>query len=233
MSDDADDTDLDDLLDEMTAPPPTKKRGAVAVPLTRGQKAAQTRAKAKAEAERLSKAESQRLAQIVNLTLAGFSYADIGAQIGATADEVEQMITRDSARYVRTQSALRQYVKAFVSEKYMGLLDAHYDQATDKSHTHQLEHSAQSLRILKEMTNLYGAAAPTQTEVKVEAAPETVQKMVDALAAGEGLAFDTSVFDTVPGEVIREAVVESHQVTERAEAAIDSPDPDEEGDDPW
>lgn len=201
--------DVDDLLDEVVRPA-KNKAGAVAKKRSAKNKKAVAAAAKRAEADALRAADqaaAQQLAQIVNLTIAGHSYADIGASIGKTADEVEQMLVRDAGRYVRTQPALRTYVRNFLSEKYSGLLEATYDQAIDKNHPDQLDYSAQSLRILKEMGRLHGAEAPTQSEVKVEAAPEQVEALVAALAQGKGIAYDMDVFDAEIVEDIHEADV--------------------------
>ena len=80
------DEELDDLL------PDELSKGA-AVPLVRS--AAQTKALAKRaqdqELAAAARANAARLAQIVNLHIAGFSLAEIGASIGASADEIERM----------------------------------------------------------------------------------------------------------------------------------------------
>lgn len=179
------------------------------VDLTPAQKAAQTRAKRKRDADALERANAERLAQVVNLHIAGMSLSQIGQSIGASADEVDRMLSTDAARYVRSQPALRVYVRNWVSDRYAKLLEAVWDEAVDKDSPVKLDNSQQALRILKEMSNLHGAQAPTQTEVKVEAAPEAVDKMVSALAAQQGLAYDTSVFDVVDAEIVHEAVEQS------------------------
>lgn len=194
-----------------------------AVPLVRSpqQKAAITRA----ENQALAKVKAQRLAQVVNLMIAGMSIRDVANSIGATPDEVERMLTEDTARYVRTQPALRVYVRNFLSEKYTALLAAVWDEATDKNHAEKLENQDRALKILREMDRLHGAAAPVQTEVKIESAPEAVEKLVSALASAQGLGYDTNIFDVVEGEVVNEAV------TQTAAAALDAGEAVGEGED--
>lgn len=195
--------DLDDLLDDLPLDPPTgAKKAAVPLKRTTKQVAAQ---KAASEAQAVQ-TQAQRLAQIVNLHIGGYSLAQIGAAIGATEAEVDRMLSDEAARYVRNQPALRTYVRNYISSKYTALLDAVWDDATDKKSKVKFEAQDRSLRILKEMGNLHGAAAPTQTEIKVEATPESVERVVKALAAGQGLGYDESIFDTVPGQVIHQAV---------------------------
>lgn len=211
-----DDTEPDALLDEITPPKNTgvsgkSKKGAVAKKRSKKSIAAAAKAAERQAAEDLrnaEKAEAQRLAQIVNLKISGHSFADIGAQIGMSGDEVEQMLVRDAGKYVRTQSALRAYVRDWIGEKYTGLLDAVYTEATDRNHPEKLENSAQALRILDKMSRLYGADAPTQSEVKVEASPESVEQLVAALAAGKGIGYDTDVFDA---DIVEAEIVEDDE----------------------
>ncbi len=212
--------DLTDLLPDDLLPAVPEPKGA-AKPLARTpkqQRAAEKAAAEKQAAEDLAqqqtaaKASAARLAQIINLHIAGYSLSEIGASIGASADEVDRMMTQDAARYVRTQPALRTYVRNWISGKYMKMIDADYDIATDKTHREKLENQDRVMRMLDRMSKLHGADAPTQTEVKVEAAPEAVEKLVNALAMGQGLGYDTSIFDVVPGEVVHSAV----EQTERA-----------------
>lgn len=172
-----------------------------------------------------------RLAQIVNLHIAGYSLSQIGAAIGATADEVDRLLQADAARYVRSQPALRVYVRNWVSERYTRLLEAVWDEATDKTHREKLENQDRALRILDRMTKLHGAEAPVQSEVKVEAAPEAVEKLVQALAAGQGLGYDTSIFDVVDAEVVHDAHDEAVTALDAASEAVSG---NQEGDDePW
>lgn len=154
-----------------------------------------------------AQANAQQLAQVVNLMIAGYSFEQIGASIGATAAEVERMLTADTGRYVRTQPALRTFVRNFISGKYTELLDAVWTEATDRQHPEKLENQDRALRILERMGRLHGADAPTQTEIKVEAAPEAVEKIVQALSAQQGLGYDVDIFggETIPGEVVHRA----------------------------
>lgn len=186
--------------------------------LTPAQKAALTRAANKREAERLDRARAERLAQVVNLKIAGHSFEDIGVAIGASAKEVEQMLATDVARYVRSQPALRVYVRDWVSEKYTQLLDAVWDEATDKDHPRKLEHQDRAMKVLDSMRKMHGADLPVQSEVKIETAPEAVEKLVSALAATQGLGYDVSIFDA---EVIDEDDVHD-AVEQSAEALADS-----------
>lgn len=173
-------------------------------------KKALKRAEQKEAAEQLPEdTPAVRLAQIINLHIAGYSLAQIGESIGATADEVDRMLAADAQRYVRSQPALRVYVRNWVSERYLSLLEAVWDEATDRTHREKLENQDRALRILDRMTRLHGAEAPTQTEVKVEAAPEAVEKLVAALAASQGLGYDASIFDVVDAEVVHDAHDES------------------------
>ena len=154
-----------------------------------------------------------RLAQIVNLHIAGFSLAQIGAQIGASADEVDRMIQRDAARYVRSQPQLRVYVRNYISERYTKLLEANWDEATDRHSPKKLENQDRVIRVLDSMRKLHGADAPTQAEVKVEAAPEAVEALVKVLSAQQGLGYDESIFDVIDAEVVHEMVSESEDAT--------------------
>lgn len=226
--------DLDDLLpDDLTASAVAKHK-AIPVRRTPAQiKAAEKRAEAQAAADDLraeadaKKARAAQLAQIVNLHISGYSLADIGAATGHSEAEIERMLTNDMARYVRTQPALRTYVRNFISGKYTELLEAVWDEATDKTHPEKLENGAQALRILNNMGRLHGAEAPTQTEMKVEAAPEAVERLVSALAATQGLGYDMDVFDTVPGEVVHNAAAQSLAALESASREVERP---QEGD---
>lgn len=188
-------------------------------------KAAKTRADKKAQADALAKAEAQRLAQIVNLMIGGYSLADIAAAAGSTIAEIDALIQKDAARYVRSQPALRVYVRNWISQHYTQLLSAVWDEATDKSHPKKLENQDRAVRILERMERLHGAAAPVQAEVKIEAAPEAVEKMVEALAASHGLGYDVNVFDTVEdvvdAELVHEAVDQSNRALEKAGRAVE------------
>lgn len=219
---------------------PANKGKAVPVVLTPQQKAAATRKKAKAEKDRLEKAAAVQLAQIVNLHLAGYSLADIGASIGATADEVDRRLSQDAARYVRSQPALRVYVRNYISERYTQLLDAIWKDATDMTpqklsvngFDKKLASQDRAIKILDRMAKLHGAEAPVQSEVKIEAAPEAVEKLVAALAAGRGLGYDTSIFDgeIVDAEVVHEAVEQSHAELEVSGNRVAETQPEDEAD---
>jgi hypothetical protein len=213
--------DLDDLLDDLPA-----KKGAR--PLVRTPE--QTAKNSIVAAQAASAQQAAMLAQIVNLHIAGFSLAQIGAQIGASADEVDRMLSNEAARYVRNQPALRTYVRNYVSGKYTALLEAVWDEATDKTHREKLEHQDRALRILDKMAKLHGADAPTQAEVKVDAAPEAVEKLVAALAAGSGLGYNTDIFDDddiVDAEVVHEAVTQSAAALEVSGNAVEVPTPED------
>lgn len=201
------------------------------VELTPQQKAARTRAKAKREAERLARADQERLAQVANLMIAGHTFESIGLSIGATPAEVERMMTQDMARYVRTQPALRVFVRNFLGEKYTKLLDAVWDEATDRAHPQKLENQAAAVRILERMGRLHGADAPTQSEIKVESAPEAVEKLVQALSASQGLGYDVNVFDVIDGEVVDDAVEETEAALLDASERVGEQADDEEWDD--
>lgn len=168
-----------------------------------------------------------RLAQIVNLHIAGFSLEAIGQSIGCSADEVDRILTNDVARYVRSQPALRVYVRNYISEKYGKMLKAIEEDATDKSSPKKLESQDRMLRILSQMSKLHGADAPVQAEVKVEAAPETVEAMVKYLADKQGLGYDDDIFDA---EIVEEIVHESELELEAASAAVEQAQPGDEED---
>lgn len=202
------------------------KLPAIKQELTPAQKAARTRA----ENNALEKAKSERLAQIVNLLIGGYSIERVAAEVGMTADELERMITSDTARFVRTQPALRQYVRKWISAKYTELLDAVWDEATDKNHKEKLEHQDRALKILREMDRLHGAAAPAQSEVKIESEPEAITKVIEKISQMQGLNYDTSVFDVVEAEVVHEAVEEAHEALTEAEHVVDADDPEDESD---
>lgn len=236
--------DIDDLPDDLPEDPVPTKKGAVPVRRTPKQIAADKKraeeaeaAKQLAAAQTAAQAHAARLAQIVNLHIAGYSLGAIGAQIGASEAEVERMLANDTARYVRTQPALRTYVRNFISGKYSELLEAVWDQATDKARRDQLEHVDRAQRILAQMGRLHGAEAPTQSEVKVEAAPEAVERLVNALAAGQGLGYDTDIFngddegdDVVDADLVHEVVEQSHAALEVSGNALEQPqegDPDD------
>lgn len=229
--------DVADLLAEFESEPAPTKKG-TAVPVVRSAKASAKLAAREAlgaEAVALDKKQTEaqaaaaRLAQIINLHIAGYSLTAIGAQIGATADEVDRMIQSDSARYVRNQPALRTWVRNFISEKYMGMMEADWPAASDPNSREKLENQDRVLRILAGMERLHGAAAPTQTEVKVEAAPDAVEALVRQMSAQAGLGYNTDIFTTVPGEVVTDAHEQSATALEVSGNQVEQPD---EGDEP-
>ena len=196
--------DLDDLLPDDLAPKGKAR------PLVRSKKQIATtvaqaeadKAKAEKEAEALREKEAAaRLAQIVNLHIAGISLAEIGAEIGATADEVDRMLQQDAQRYVRSQPALRIYVRNYISKQYADLLAVDMPVALDPLHEEKLEHQDRVLRILDKKGKLHGAEAPVQSEVTVDAAPESIDRMVAALSAQAGRAYDMEVFDDDDEEI--------------------------------
>ncbi|MGH8465657.1 MAG: hypothetical protein ACRER5_16060 [Pseudomonas sp.] len=212
--------DLDEMLDDLPA-----KKGAKPLVRTPAQQAKQSLVAAQAA----SAQQAAMLAQIVNLHIAGFSLAQIGQQIGASADEVDRMLSTEAARYVRNQPALRTYVRNFISSKYLGLLEAVWDQSVDQTNVRQLEYVDRSQRILAQMGRLHGAEAPTQSEVKVEATPEAVDKIVQAIAAGQGLGYDTDIFDIDPAD-IHEAVITSAEQVEVSGNAVETQEEGESDD---
>jgi hypothetical protein len=218
------DDELPDDLDEMLDDLPVKKG---AKPLKRTPE--QTAKQSIVAAQAASAQQAAQLAQIVNLHIAGFSLAQIGAQIGASADEVDRMLSTEAARYVRNQPALRTYVRNFISSKYLGLLEAVWDQSVDQTNVRQLEYVDRSQRILAQMGRLHGAEAPTQSEVKVEATPEAVDKIVQAIAAGQGLGYDTDIFDLDPAD-IHEAVIQADDATVVSGNAVETQEEGESDD---
>lgn len=162
-----------------------------------------------------------RLAQIINLHLAGLSFAQIGAEIGASAEEIDRLVQADAARYIRSQPQLRLYARNWLSEHYTQMLEAVWAQSTDPNHPRKLEHQDRALRILDSMRKLHGADAPTQTEVSVEAAPEAVERLVQALSAQQGFGYDVNVFDIVDGEVIHDAAEQAEEALADSAALIE------------
>lgn len=214
----------------MTAP----KGKAQALKRTARQQAVTKKAAAAQAAQDLreaDKAAAQQLAQMVNLVISGHSYASIGAAIGKSADEVEEMLVRESGRYIRTQPALRAYARTLISEKTAGLLEATYPQAVDTSRRDQLDYVSSVQKTLRDLARLHGADAPTQAEVTVAASDETVEALVTRLAQNQGLAYNDDVFDLDDDDVheVVDGIVEhSHAALEAAEAALDN-DADTEG----
>lgn len=226
--------DLDDLPDDLPVPPaPKPKKGGV--PMVRTPKQVAAAAKraeaAKREADLRTAQEAQaekskQLAQIVNLYIGGYSFADIGAAIGATEAEVDRMINSETARFVKNQPALRTFVRNFVSEKYLGLLEAVYDQATDKADEKQLEYVAAANKVLAQMGRLHGAEAPTQSEVKVESAPEVVDNLVKKIAAAQGRGYDENIFDVDEDDIHEAHVVATEAVVVSGNAVEEDDDAD-------
>lgn len=211
MSAQTEEDDLDSLLDEVTAPVP--KKGAKPLKRSRKQVEARREAESLAAATAAKQSAAQRLAQIVNLHISGMSYAQIGLAIGASEAEVERMLDEATNRYIRTQPALRVHVRNYISAKFTEMLEA--DKAAfDPKHKAKLEHQDRVIRILDRLAKLHGADAPSQTEIKVEAAPESVAQMVEALSRAQGMGYDTDIFDTVPGTVVHDAAVDSVRALE-------------------
>jgi hypothetical protein len=169
-----------------------------------------------------------RLAQMVNLHIGGFSLDQIGQAIGCSAAEVDRMLSQDVGRYVKSQPALRVYVRNFISEKYLGLLDSVYPQATDKTNKQQLEYQDRALRTLAQMAKLHGAEMPTQSEVKVDAAPEMVEAMVEVLSRQKGQGYDDSIFDVIDAEVVTDAHDQAVDALEEASLNVPVPTEDDE-----
>lgn len=207
-----------------------------AVPLVRTAK--QVAVSEKAAAEAAIKAEeaaaalaaqtaARRTAQIANLLISGHTFESIGAQIGSTAQEVEAMLNADSTRYIRSQPALRQWVRRWASGKYSELLEAVWDQAVDPKHREQLAYQDRARPLVEKITKLHGAEAPTQAEVKVEAAPESVQKLVDAIAASQGMGYDIDIFDDadiVDGDLVADTAAGELEAAQVADHKIDGED---------
>ena len=214
-----------------------KKDATVAIPGSA--QAEETRA---AGAPAAGPSSAVRLAQVVNLHLAGYSLADIGAAIGASAEEVDRMISTDATRYVRSQPQLRTWVRNWTSGKYTELLEAVWAEASAKAdaipegrtapvpHKVRMDSQDKALRILDSMRKLHGADAPTQTEVKVEAAPEAVEALVRSLSRDQGLDYDETVFDVVDAEVVHDAVEQAAQAEQVSGNAVGE---DADGDEEW
>lgn len=225
------DAEMADLLPDDLMPAPTSKGAAIPVKRTaKQQKLAERRAEIAREeadlraAQDAKKAAAARLAQIVNLHIAGYSLAEIGASIGMTEDEVDRMLMNDVQRYVKTQPALRTYVRNWISERYAKMIEADYDIAVDKNHSEKLENQDRVMRMLDKMGKLHGADAPVQSEVKIDHAPEAVERLVAALAAQQGVGYDENVFDV---EIVEDVVEESHKALEAASHAVEE-GPDED-----
>lgn len=184
-----------------------------------------------AEQRTKAKADAAQLAQVVNLVIAGHSFEDIAESIGATAAEVEAMITNGSARFVRTQPALRVWVRNWINAKYTSMIDANWDQATDPMHPEKLENQTNVIKMLTGMERLHGAAAPTQSEVKVEHSHDAVEVLVRKLAEQQGQGYDVTIFDdddTVDAEVIHDSAENALAALEAASKDVGLDQPDDE-----
>ena len=214
-------------------------------------KMARAEARAEGKAVQAAPGTAVRLAQIVNLHIAGYSLSDIAQATGQTEADIDRMLQQDMQRYVRSQPALRTYVRNWVSSKYTELLDADWEKAVGKDAQGQplmvaglngaqvlagpsLEHQDRAIRILDSMRKLHGADAPVQSEVKVEAAPEAVEKLVHALARQQGLAYDVDIFDgaddegIVDAELVHEAVEQAAEAVAVSGTAVEESDGDDE-----
>lgn len=224
----------------MSSPSPVPKKKGAPVQRTPAQIAALERAaRVKREADDLAEQKTKadavaaRTAQIANLLISGHTFESIGAQIGMTATELEREFNKDSARYVRTQASLRIWVRNYLSSQYAAMLAVDMPRATDAQRPDMLEHQDRAMRLLKEMGRLHGAEAPTQSEVKVEAAPESIERMVRKLAEQQGAGYDMDVFDlddddvTEVGEQAQAAPADALRALEAASREVERP---QEGD---
>lgn len=172
--------------------------------------------------------KAAQLAQLVNLHIGGFSLQQIGDAMGCTAEEVDRILTEDVTRYVRSQPALRVFVRNYISAKQGKLLEAVWDQAVDKQNPRQLEYQDRANRLLANMAKLHGAEAPVQKEITVEHAPAAVEALVDALSKQQGTAYDVSVFDVIDAEIIEDYIEEAEDELHRAELEVGESQPDDE-----
>lgn len=211
----------------MSAPPsPGGKPKGRPIQRTAKQEAAiekREEANALEDARTAAAADAAQLAQVVNLVIAGHSFESIGASIGASASDVERMVTSGADRYVRTQPALRVWVRNWLSEKYTKMIDANWEAASDADHRDKLENQDRVIKMLNGLERLHGAAAPTQSEVKVEGGAEAVERIVAKLAAAQGQGYDTSIFDTVDAEVIHDTADASLAALEQASRDVAIP----------
>lgn len=179
-----------------------------------------------------AKEDAAQLAQVVNLVISGHTFEEIGAAIGASADDIERMVTTGSEKYVRTQPALRTWVRKWISEKYSVMIDADWEVAADKLHPDKLEHQDRVVKMLVQMERLHGAAAPTQSEVKIEHSHDAVESLVRKLAERQGQGYDVSIFDdeddTVDAEVIHDSADAALAALEQASKDVGAPQPDDE-----
>lgn len=176
----------------------------------------------KAAVEQENKKATLRVAQMANLHMAGMSLEEIGNALGATVEEVEQMLNSDMNRVIRNQPQLRQWARKWLSGKYTQLLDVNWKDATDVESKVRFEAQDRALRTLDSLRKLHGADAPTQTEVVVDAAPEAIDAIVNALAKQEGLAYqDPTVFDVIDVEQVHEAAEQTAVAELEAAEIID------------
>lgn len=191
------------------------------------------RAKRSADLQRKreDKQAAVRLAQIVNLQLAGMSLAEIGVSTGMSPDEVDRLLQKDAARYVKNQPSLRTHARNFIGGRFMELMDATWPAATDVADPKMLEHQDRAIRILDSMRKLYGADAPVQTEVKVEHAPEAVEQIISRIADAQGMGYDTAIFDAeIVEDEMSEAVAQAHEAEQASYDAAGEDRPDDEDD---
>lgn len=170
-----------------------------------------------------AKSDAAQLAQVVNLVIAGHTFEDIAESIGSSAAEVETMVTNGAGRYVRTQPALRVWVRNWINAKYTEMIDANWDVASDPNHPDKLDNQHAVIKMLTGMERLHGAAAPTQSEVKVEHSHDAVELLVRRLSEQQGQGYDVSIFDdddTVDAEVISDTDI--HASADNALAALEA-----------
>ncbi len=218
-------------------PKKSKKSKGAPIQRTKAQQAALDKAAAQRKAandlanqQSAADAQAALVAQMANLIISGHTFAEIGAAIGATADEVEKILNAETARYVRTQPALRKWVRNWISGKYSEMIEANWDHAISPTSAERLENQDRVIKMLTAMERLHGAAAPTQSEVKVDATPELVQKVVDKLAAATGGGYDVDIFDVDEDDItgtIHDAPAEALAALEAAAAEADEPQPGE------
>lgn len=227
-------------------PPKPKIKGQPLQRTAKQQAAIERAAEKRAEAEDLARQQSEAdavaatQAQLANLVIAGFSFEQIGASIGASPAEVERMLNESSARYVRTQSSLRIWTRNYLSGQYAKMLEVDMPIATDPNRADMLEHQDRAIRILSQLAKLHGAEAPSQSEVKVETAPEAIEKMVERLSRERGTGFDLEVFDLDDDDIVEineaaaSAPAQSLAALERASAEVEQIlDEDEHTDEMW
>ena len=171
-----------------------------------------------------NRAEAQQLAQIINLQIAGMTLEQIGAEINMSATDLDALIVKNASRYIKTQSQLRAYARNWISEKYSKMIEADWDDAVSTDPELRLPNQDRVIRMLDSMRKMHGADAPAQTEVKVDAAPEAIDAMVQLLAAKQGQGYDVDIFDVdvVDESEIHEASAQVTAALMQAEHDIDS-----------